>query len=171
MVATSCSPSVSSTFSRDSGAAAATSRTTDATASAAGDPEYRRSWTRAQSNAESIGASSVRSSETGSASASFEIEPGQPLISPLWLNNHWSRTNGATADSVSGDPTVPFRTAASTAPEWIDRARPGNDSSAQIGTLRRYRTGAAPSPYQPRPKPSALTEPPPRMSDGAQLWR
>jgi hypothetical protein len=98
------------------------------------------------------------------------IESGQPPTTPLWLNAQRPSVNGATAVSTSGIPVVPFRSAASTAPDRIERASPGSDSSAQIGTLRRYRTSSRPA-YQARPYPSAFTVPPWRMSHGAQDWR
>src|SRR6266498_4080252 len=170
-VATTVSPSVSSTFSRDPGAAVATSTTVSATALPGDAPSRSRSRTSAHNSAESVGASRVTRSVTGSRSASPATESGQPTTSPLWLNNHRSSVNGGVAVSTTGMRAVADRTAARIAPAIVTAASAGRSGSVHIGRARRYRTGVvAPSGYQPTPKPSALMVPPPRMSFGAHDW-
>ena len=135
-------------------------------------PAARRCRSSAHSSAASVGASSVSSASTGSVDARSATDDGQPRTTPLWLNSHRSHANGAEAVSTTGMPTVAERTAASTAPEVISAASRGSAVSVHIGTARRSSAGSGEDPvYQPMPKPSAFTVPPPRMSRGAHDWR
>ena len=69
--------------------------------------------------------------------ASAAVAPGQPSSLPLWLNSHGPAAYGAAADSPWAVPSVAERTAASTAPLRVTRARSANDASPHIGTARR----------------------------------
>ena len=88
VVAISRVPSVTRTFSRDSGAAAPTSATVAVTASTGSKPARSRARTSAHSVTLSVGASSRSSSVTGNRAASGATDSGQPRITPLWLNSH-----------------------------------------------------------------------------------
>jgi hypothetical protein len=135
-------------------------------------PARSRSRISAHTSAESVGASSVSRSRTGSRPAGPAIVSGQPRTTPLWLNSHGPSANGAAAVATTGMPTVADRTAASAAPATVDAARAGSDASVQIGWPPRWRTGGPPpGGYHATPNPSALIVPPPRMSRGAQAWR
>ena len=70
---------------------------------------------------------------TGSSAASPATAPGQPRISPLWLNSQRPSPNGAAAGAVTGKPVVADRTAASTAVPVVTGASAANAVSAQIG--------------------------------------
>ena len=86
--------------------------------------------------------------------------PASRSAAPLWLNSQGPRPNGAAASGPLAVPGVAERTAASTAPERVTRARSGSDGSPQMGSPRRYRAGTGSEPaYQPIPNPSALTVP------------
>ncbi|SBT42444.1 hypothetical protein GA0070621_1513 [Micromonospora narathiwatensis] len=136
-LATTVTPSVSSRFNRDPGAAAATAATVPATAAAGSSPARSRCRTSAQSSAASVGASSVSRSRTGSPAASGTTVSGQPRTTPLWLNNQRPSANGAAAVSCTGMPTVADRTAASTAPATVTAASSGRVVSLHSGRARR----------------------------------
>lgn len=136
-VAAMVAPSVSSRFSREAGAASASSRTAPPRASAGSSPRRSRCRTSAQTNAESVLACRDSSSTGGRADARGAAESGQPAIMPLWLKSHRPSAKGAAAASASAPATVASRTAASTAPARTTRARSAKDRSAQIGPARR----------------------------------
>lgn len=117
------SPSVSSRFSRASGAASATSRTVSVSAWPRPSPSRSRWSTSAHTNAESVLASSDSSSAGESAVVSGARLDGQPRTAPLWLNSQGPEANGAAAASPSDPDSVASRTAASTAPLLTTLAR------------------------------------------------
>ncbi len=136
-VATSTSRPTSSRFNREPGAARAISPVTSATASAGSAPPRNRRRNSAHTSAESVGAASPSRSATGSVAASPATDSGQPRTTPLWLNNQSSSANGAHADSVTGIPGVPDRTAATKPPARTVSASRGSDSSVHNGAGRR----------------------------------
>ena len=166
-------PSVSSRFSRDPGAAAATS------AHRAGDRLGRSSRRRAAGAAPAPTAAPSRSARPGSAGRApaarrraATTASGQPRTTPLWLNSHRPSANGAAALVVHRH-ARPWPSAPRPAPR-----RPGSPPPDPAASGRSRSAGPAgsapdrPSPgYQPTPKPSALIVPPPRMSRGAQDCR
>src|SRR5260370_947057 len=98
----------------------------------------------------------------GSVAASAAVDSGQPDTGPLWLNSPRPCLTGAAAAGPWLVPGVAFRTAASMALALVTPATSAKESSVQMGTACRYRTGSASSAgYQPTPNPSALIAPGP----------
>lgn len=130
-------PSVSSRFSREPGAAAASSVTVSAIAWPAGSPPVRRFSTSAQMNAASQRAARRSSASAGSVAASPAALSGQPRTAPLWLNSQGPAAKGAAAASPSAPASVASRTAASSASLRTTLARSAKFRSPQTGAARR----------------------------------
>ena len=165
-------PSVSRKLNRPVAPAASTAPIVSDSAAAMERPARSRASASAHRKAEStIASSDSRVAAPPAVSAAAAADAGQPARTPLWLNSHGPDANGAAACSPAAMPAVALRTAASTAADRVTRAISGSDSSAQIGTARRYRAGVgSPSAYQPTPNPSAFTVPW-RISRGAHACR